>query len=355
MIRDESPATSDGEHAATTTTDAARAAPGPTAAATTPTPTRGGFREWLRRLPAWLIFQESKREGWKNVLRRRRYQRQILDTPPLRTATGGPIEVRVLTWRRDWINMIWALKSFYYYAGVDYPLFIHDGGLSPGQHQKLQAHFPDARLIGLAEADNRVRACLDKLPRSLEYRLSNPSTRKLFDFFAFSTADYVISIDSDIVFFRRPDMLLVPTEGLAKNRYNKDSAFWYSMTVEELEEAFGVRPPARINSGLSVVRRSSINFTAIERWLENPKLFADKWVTEQTLHALSATVHGVEFLPDSYFVATEPGLPADVVCKHYPGFFRSLLYTEGMARLIADGFLQGFASLAAKSTPTEPG
>ncbi len=334
MIRDDSPATLDGEQAA------AAAAPTSGEAEACVTSKPRGVREWLRRRSAWLIFQESKREGWRNVLRRRHFQRQILGTPPVRTAAVGPVEVRVLTWRRDWINMIWALKSFYHYAGVDYPLHIHDGGLSPGQNEKLQEHFPNARLIGRAEADERIRTRLEKLPRSLEYRLGNPSTRKLFDFFAFSTAEYVVSIDSDIVFFRRPEQLLVPPEGLAKNRYNRDSAFWYSMGVEELEAAFGVAPPPRINSGLSVVRRSSIQFTAIETWLGHPKLFADKWVTEQTLHALCSTVHGVEFLPDSYFVATEPGLPPDVVCKHYPGFFRGLLYTEGMAKLIADGFLR---------------
>jgi hypothetical protein len=111
------------------------------------------------------------------------------------------------------------------------------------------------------------------------------------------------------------------------------------MSVEELDAAFGIAPEAKINSGLSVIRRSSIDFAAIERWLEHPKLFGDKWVTEQTLHALCSTVHGVEFLPDSYFVATEPGLPPGLVCKHYPGFFRQLLYTEGMAKLIGEGFL----------------
>jgi hypothetical protein len=320
-------------------TSTAESTPGHTAVRAKRISLLNRVRQWLRQQRTWLVFQESKREGWKNVAQRRHYQRQILDTPPFLTADRGPVELRVLTWRRDWINVVWALKSFYWFAGVDYPLFIHDGGLAPGQDAKLLAHFPNATLIGRTDADDRIRAHLAAFPRSLEYRLQNPSTRKLWDFFAFSTADYLVSIDSDIVFFRRPSALLVPTEGIAKNRYNRDSAFWYSMSVEELDAAFGIAPPPKINSGLSVIRRASIDFAAIERWLEHPKLFGDKWVTEQTLHALCSTVYGVEFLPDSYFVATEAGLPPDLVCKHYPGFFRQLLYTEGMAKLIDHGFL----------------
>ena len=315
------------------TRDAEPAAPAPPASSADGT---GFVRRWLRSRRSWRAFQEARREGWDNVRRRRHYQSKILGSPPIRTARSGPVEVRALTWDRDWKNLLWALKSFYHFARVDYPLFIHDGGLRPGQAEKLRRHFPDATFVGLDEADGRIRGHLSGRPRSLEYRLQNPSTRKLFDFFAFSKADYLLSIDSDIVFFGRPDLLLVPPEGLDRNRYNRDIGFWYSMTVDELREAFGIAPPERINSGLSVIKRDSIDFDAIEDWLGHPKMFADKWVTEQTLHALCSTVHGVEFLPETYLVANEAGLDPSLVCKHYPGFFRKYLYTEGMARLLRD-------------------
>ena len=70
------------------------------------------------------------------------------------------MEVRVLTWRRDWINLIWALKSFYYYARVDFPLYIHDGGLVRGQAEQLLHHFPDAVLVSEGEADALVETAL---------------------------------------------------------------------------------------------------------------------------------------------------------------------------------------------------
>jgi len=297
-------------------------------------------RSWLRKQRRWLEFQEANREGWLRAWKRRRIQQRILDTPPLTTAETGPVEVRVLTWRRDWINLVWTLKSFYYFSGVDYPLFIHDGGLAPGQAEQLRHHFPKARLILPSAADDEVAKELRKrgLSRCLAYRQRNISTRKLFDFYLLSHADSIISIDSDIVFFRRPEELISPKR--RKNLYNKDCAYWYSLPLDELEATFGIRPPPLVNSGLALVRRESMDFNLMNQWLANPKLFADAWVTEQTLHALCSTIYGIELLPDSYCVATTPGLGPEMVCKHYPGFFRHYLYAEGMKHLLNTGFME---------------
>jgi hypothetical protein len=300
-------------------------------------PIRRVLRGWM----PWIQFQELRREGFVAAWRRARLQRPILQTPPVRTAATGPVEIRVLTWRRDWVNLIWALKTFYHHAGVEYPLVIHDGGLLPKQVPLLLAHFPDARYISMADADTRFPAELRRrgLARSAEYRGKNVSTRKLFDFYLDSTADYVLTIDSDIVFFRRPEELIARPGGWPRNLYNRDLDYWYSMPLDELEAAFGVRPPPCVNSGLALVRRESIDLPVVERYLEHPKLFADPWVTEQTLHALCSVTHGLEFLPDSYRVGGPPGLTPDLVCKHYPGTFRPLLYTEGMRHLLATGLI----------------
>ncbi len=299
-------------------------------------------RDRVRRNLWWLRFQEGNREGWRAVRRRWQIQRQILPTPPIRTARAGPTEVRVLTWRRDWVNVIWALKSFYHASGVEYPLVIHDGGLAPGQADILLRHFPDATFVPSSEAEARIAREFTRrgLVKCLEYRRLNPSTLKLFDFFAFSSAEHVLTIDSDIVFFRRPDELVDFSPDTSPNLYNKDAIEAYTLTPDELEVAFGVRPPPRINSGLGLARRVSIDFESIERWLHDPRLFENRWVTEQTLHAMCSARYGVALLPPTYRVSVEPGLDGDLVCKHYPGFFRPLLYSEGMAELASRGFLR---------------
>ena len=306
----------------------------------------------------YLDFRWATREGLLHAWRRRRLQRRILQTPPVQTSVRGNVEVRALTWRRDCLDLIWALKSFYHFSETDYPLLIHDGGLLDFQVALLRRHFPDATIVGRAEADDRVDEILRArgLGRCREYRSLNITTRKLFDFFLLSSADYLISIDSDILFFRKPELLLVPRGGIGKNRYNRDQGSWYAMTPDEMEASFGIRPPEFINSGLSVIRKDTIDFDSIERWLEHPKLFQDRWVTEQTLHDLCAARCGAELLPDTYLVSTEPGLSVDTVCKHYPGFFRPLHYEEGMRRLVVMGFLDRLrrAEMSGATRRTEP-
>ena len=303
------------------------------------------LRRRLRLSPTWLALQEARREGLRNALRRRRAQRPILRTPPIRTSAAGPVEVRILTWRRDWINAIWALKSFYHFAGVRWPLHIHDGGLTPPQARSLRRHFPDATLVDATQADRRVEPILvaGGVDRILKYRRQNPSMRKLVDFHLLSTADRVLAIDSDIVFFRRPDLLVGRGLESPVNLYNRDCDYWYSLPLDALDAAFGLRPPPYINSGLALVRRETVDLSAIDGWLAHPSLADDPWVAEQTLHALLGAVVGVDLLPTAYLVDVKPGLDVSTVCKHYPGFFRSGLYDEGMATLVRSGFLRALA------------
>src|SRR5439155_18679936 len=99
------------------------------------------------------------------------------------------------------------------------------------------------------------------------------------------------------------------------------------------EEAFGIRPPPLINSGLSRVRAAAMDFVRIDQWLAHPKLFADQWVTEQTPQALCATLDGFEFLPEGYEVGAPQPISPHTIARHYAGLFRPMLYNEGMRRL----------------------
>src|SRR6185295_1640954 len=110
-------------------------------------------------------------------------------------------------WRRDWISAVWALKSFFHACGQTYPLYIHDGGLDASHAEQMMQHFPGAKFVGRDDGDRQVVGELRRrgFDRSASYRQRNGTVRKLFDFFLMSQADALITIDSDIVFFRRPD------------------------------------------------------------------------------------------------------------------------------------------------------
>jgi hypothetical protein len=303
------------------------------------------LQKTLRQYQPWLEFQELNREGWFQAWQRAGIQQLILNTQPIRTANTGSIEVRVLTWRRDWLNTIWSLKSFYYYAQVDYPLFIHDGGLKPIQIEWLKNNFPDATILKKDETDAYVLTKLkqQKLDRCFAYRYRSPFGRRLIDFYLMSDAKAIITIDADVIFFNKPNELIVSSNEVGKNKYNKDMSYYYSMENHEIVSAFEIYPVSLINAGLSLVWRESVDFNKINEWLANPKLFDESWLTEQTIHALLSTIYGVELLPETYRLGTTPGLENNSISKHYPSR-TALLYQEGMQHLIKTGFIDALSA-----------
>jgi hypothetical protein len=301
----------------------------------------GWFRTY-KRFRAWHWTLST--EGYRTAFVRRSYQTRILKTRPFRTAgDGSDVEVHVLTWKGDWLNVLWALKSFYHFAGVDYPLVFHDGGLLPENVKALRAHFPDARVVMRSEADAIVETELARLGlgRCIAFRRRLKLAMKLFDVQLTANSPRLLTLDSDILFFRRPDRLLDRPPDAATVPVMRDVAGdFYAMPRELLESTFGIDVPPQINSGLWLVRRGKFDFETFDRWLENPSLF-DSFFGEQTLFALSSSAGGgVEFLPDTYTLGGEPTSRPDLVCRHYAGVNRPLLYIEGMERLSRSGFLE---------------
>lgn len=304
------------------------------------------MRRWLRRIPLWIRFQELNREGWGRAFRRCRLQSPILATAPVRTSRRGPVEVRALTWRKDWVNLIWTLKTFYRFAQVDFPLFIHDGGLTRRQADRLQQHFPDATIVTRSDADERITSHLSSrgLSRCFDFRMRSHFGRKLFDYFVFSESERIISLDSDVLFFRRPSELIDRPNEARRNLFNRDRDDWYCLDPDGMEATFGVRPMPRINSGISSIWCESLDLRRIEAWLAEPVIHEMAWLTEQTLHAMSSTVYGVELLPSTYALGDTTVPIEKRVCHHYPCASRHRMYEEGMTYLVENGL---FDSLAA--------
>ena len=141
-------------------------------------------------------------------------------------------------------------------------MYIHDGGLEEAQIRELGWHFPNATFVSRQEAEEQVRRQLEKgeWKKCLSYREQNIATVKLFDFFLLSEARWIVTIDPDVLFFRRPSELLKGENEQKINLYNRDMQYAYSMELGEIEKELGVTPPPLINSGLSRVARESIDF-----------------------------------------------------------------------------------------------
>jgi hypothetical protein len=280
-----------------------------------------------------------QREGWVKAFRRLGLWRRVLATPPAATAPHGSraaAEVHLLCCRWDYLPAVWALKTFYHHAGVDFPLAIHVNGTAPAHlPRRLRAHFPNARLILQDEADREASSLLAKrgLPRLRSARAGSAFMLKLTDFALFAAAPNVIGLDSDVLFFARPQELLSALGrpgGL--HLFQQDPQSTYNVSEEEAERDLGVRLAPRVNTGIMTYPTASLDLALCERYLEHPRVARLTGFIEQTLYALHASEKNlVAHLPRPYLVDLRPGLPYDgVVARHYAGPSRPLLTCEGM-------------------------
>lgn len=296
-------------------------------------PTPGAL--WLRLQQK---FQHGLRVAWyRDVVRSR-----ILATRPITDTTDDRCEIHALTSSGDWLNLIWALKSFYLASGRRYALCIHeDGSLSPSDLACLQQQFPAARIIRRSEADAKVTKLLREFPRSLEFRRTNLLAPKVFDFVAFLESDRMALFDSDLLFFGAPAGFLQRVEDplYTKNTFNSDFGDAYTVDAQEVRPLIGHDLLPFINSGFGLLHRNSVKWEWTEEFLALPKLLDGHfWRIEQTLLALCSSRFGVELLPDDYTLYLEPGIGRRSF-RHYVGQIRHLMYGEGMARLVQEGIL----------------
>ncbi len=157
---------------------------------------------------------------------------RILQTRPVEGLDVPCCEIHVLTSQQDWLNLVWALKSFYAASGRKYALCIHDdGSLEPSARKQLLKHFPDARLIDRPTADRDVLTSLERFPRCRTFRETNQLAPKVFDFLHYLRSDRMLLLDSDVLFFEEPEVLLQRIEEPAyrKNSVNADMASGYTV------------------------------------------------------------------------------------------------------------------------------
>jgi hypothetical protein len=315
------------------------------------------LRTRLRESSTWERLRRLQRTGFIESLRRWRVTRRILKTRPIITrelndSRDARCEVHILTWDGDWCNALWTAKSFYYHAGVDWPLVWHEGGsLAEKYRAVLLAHFPASRIWTQAEATKRVEEELIRggYSNCLQARRRSFMLLKMMDPVILSHAERLLLVDSDVLFFANPTEILDAVAGNRPvNLFNAithledKSQHWFAISKEAVWQRYGIELNDDLNAGLGLVRRDSLTLPMMEEFLGDPDILSEPWLTEQTLQALCGARVGMELLPPTYQVSTLPGLTATdgrpLVAKHYPGL-RPYFYGEGIAYLVRQDFL----------------
>lgn len=283
----------------------------------------------------WLRYQLRFGHGFRTAYYRDVVRPRILHTPPVTGLTDRRCEIHVLTSAKDWLNLVWALKSFYAASGRKYSLCVHDdGSLTDAEVARLSGQFPEARVIRRVEADATVASTLVAYPRCAEFRRTNHLAPKVFDFAHYLAAERMLLLDSDVLFFAAPHTLLhrIEDAGYRKNSVNRDAASAYTVDPLMVRQKTGLELVPRFNSGLGLIHKGSLRLDWLEEFLSLPGIIGHFWQIEQTLFALCSSRFGVELLPPEYDVRLSRDAEHGPV-RHYVGAIRHLMYRDGVRRL----------------------
>lgn len=227
-----------------------------------------------------------------------------------------------------------TLRSFEFHTGRTWaPVFHDDGSLGDTDVETVRRHFPDARIIRRDEADRELGRVLENHPACWESRTKHNWFLKNFDTWHFAPHARYIVIDSDIVFFRRPDHLLRWVDSGEDTLWvMEDTNEKYALPREELESRLGFPLWRRVNSGLDLMPRAAFDLDLAEKYLEECGPIARHFqFLEQTFFAVTGSRWGRGgTLPPEYEISWGNFRRRDGVCRHYVGPFKDdLLWIEG--------------------------
>ena len=233
-----------------------------------------------------------------------------------------------------------AAKSLMLVADCPIRWTLHDDGtLSDGEMACLRDHLPGAIIVERREADNRAGEALEPYPTLLAWRSTGQvMPLKWLDVALWESAPRLLYVDSDVLFFREPSLLLREARAASgRGLFNRDLDTVYPVTPDAVRARFGFELLSRINAGLYVIDRAAVDLDRLEAWLTDPFFdeIREAYIVDQMLHAMLAcgSEAGAGYLPDTYDMLFSKTVDR-LVCRHYAGWFRHGFVLEGMAHLL---------------------
>ena len=132
----------------------------------------------------------------------------ISKTPAVSCVLYGRPEIHSLVSHRHTYNYILAIKSLLRFYN-DVTVIVHDdGSLTKKDKRTIKKHIENINIIDRDYADEKINKKLDHYPNCRRYRDEYVNSLQLFDFMFISESSKIISLDSDILFFKKPETLV---------------------------------------------------------------------------------------------------------------------------------------------------
>jgi len=182
--------------------------------------------------------------------------------------TGPTVLLHVMTGRRFWYQTAYCLHSFARSAEATvYAELYDDGTIDAECERRLRRLGPRIRLHRQADIAARLDEFLPaaRFPVLRERWRHYPNIRKLTDVHA-GRSGWKLVIDSDLLFFRRPDFILRWFGRPDLPLHAVDCAESYGYSRARMERLAGAPIPPLVNVGLCGLRSDALNWEELESW-----------------------------------------------------------------------------------------
>lgn len=255
-------------------------------------------------------------------------------------AGAAPVELHLLTGRNYWDQAAFCLWSFATAAARPIRARIYDDGtLDEAGIAALSRVVSELQVI-------RRDALVDKLDRhlprdrfpALRSRWDvYPHIRKLIDPHLGSTG-WKLVLDSDLLFFRRPDFLLDWLDRPDRPLHAVDCEETYGYPREQLGKLCGATLPVRCNVGLTGLQSEALDWAELERWCDALiERGRSSYYLEQGLVAMLAARQACAVAPAADYL-TLPRPPEDTACRaimhHYVAESKRAYFRENWRKVL---------------------
>lgn len=262
-------------------------------------------------------------EARRTELGRRAMETAAHTLPLPVTSPGLPLEIHLLTGRRFWYQTAFCLWSLARHANRPLaPVIYDDGSLTEEFRAPLQRLFPAIRFVAqtdiIARLDEHLPAA--RFPALRERWLNYPNIRKLTDPHLGSSG-WKLVLDSDLLFFRRPEFLLAWLDAPTRPLHAVDCETSYGYSRPLMNELAGAPVADLVNVGLTGLSSSELDWGRLEHWCAT--LIAREktsYYLEQALIAMLVAGRPCAIAPAADYVTRPTGAEAHdcrAVMHHY--------------------------------------
>lgn len=300
----------------------------------------------------------------------------IFDTKPIECSDISN-EIHVIVCQKHFYYAMWCFKTYYVYNKVNYALIIHDdGSLTEESKSLFSIHFKGCRIISIEEANTKAEDVLKDFPYCKKVRESNIIHKKLFDYFNFTKLGYIITFDSDMIWYDKSRQL----DDYVKDKvpFYVGGGWGYLNYFRDVQYIImkGFHPVGNLNSGLlgCLTDCSFYDIEHIEKFLktlyEAPSYFFDctgtrrptadlvghnftgydeptfsilfgRYKNYKVIWAGGAVTFSPQYCKDynEHFSYQNPNFEKNPVVNHFAGPYKKH-YIDSVEYLIKKGFLE---------------